>query len=171
MRKKKPHGAVVAWVGALSNEQIFISAVTFGEMHSGIERTSLQDPAKAAEIESWMLKLSRLYRVLSMDTQCFLEWGRLKEGKPDRILEDVMIAATGSGARFGCRYPQRERFRAVGSDLQPLHRSLTAAPGTASLFRDELREPALQSLREALCVLRVFRGVIDVPQARIGRIP
>jgi predicted nucleic acid-binding protein len=29
-----------------------------------------------------------------MDAECFLEWGRMKTKKPDRILEDAMIAAT-----------------------------------------------------------------------------
>jgi toxin FitB len=29
-----------------------------------------------------------------MDTDCFLEWSRLKAGMPDRILKDAMIAAT-----------------------------------------------------------------------------
>jgi predicted nucleic acid-binding protein len=29
-----------------------------------------------------------------MDTRCFREWARLMEGKPEHLLEDVMIAAT-----------------------------------------------------------------------------
>jgi predicted nucleic acid-binding protein len=29
-----------------------------------------------------------------MDTECFREWGRLMEGKPDELMEDAMIAAT-----------------------------------------------------------------------------
>jgi predicted nucleic acid-binding protein len=34
------------------------------------------------------------YHVLLMDAQCFREWARLMEGRPDHLLEDVMIAAT-----------------------------------------------------------------------------
>jgi toxin FitB len=94
LRKLRPHGAVVAWMNSLAIEQVFISAVTFGEMQSGAERTRLQDSAKAVEIELWMDEFSRAYHVLPMDLACFLEWGRLKAGKPDRILEDAMIAAT-----------------------------------------------------------------------------
>jgi predicted nucleic acid-binding protein len=29
-----------------------------------------------------------------MDTLCLLEWGRIMERKPDKLLEDAMIAAT-----------------------------------------------------------------------------
>lgn len=93
LRKAKPHGAVLEWLGGLANDQIFISSVTFGEMQSGVERTRLQDARKAVEIETWITQLSLAYRVLPMDTDCFLEWGRLRVGKPGRILEDAMMAA------------------------------------------------------------------------------
>lgn len=93
LRKTKPHSAVLEWLGGLANEQIFISSVTFGEIQAGVKRTRLQDARKAIEIDAWIVQLSRVYRVLPMDTECFLEWGRLKVGKPDRILEDAMIAA------------------------------------------------------------------------------
>jgi toxin FitB len=94
LRKPKPHGAVLQWVGGLTNEQIFLSAVTFGEIQTGIERTRRQDPEKAREIEEWTDRLVFAYRILPMDTECFLEWGRLIAGKLDRILADAMIAAT-----------------------------------------------------------------------------
>jgi predicted nucleic acid-binding protein len=29
-----------------------------------------------------------------MDTACFREWARLRQRQPERLLEDVMIAAT-----------------------------------------------------------------------------
>ena len=41
-----------------------------------------------------MDELAVSYQILPMDTQCFREWGRLMEGKPDGLLEDAMIAAT-----------------------------------------------------------------------------
>jgi predicted nucleic acid-binding protein len=46
LRKTKPHGAVLAWMGGIASEQIFLSAVTFGEMQSGVERTRLPDLKK-----------------------------------------------------------------------------------------------------------------------------
>lgn len=94
LRKCKPHGAVVAWLADLREEQVFLSAVTMGELQAGVELTRRQDPQKAREIELWADQLEGSYQVLPMDTTCFREWGRLMHGKSDHLLEDGMIAAT-----------------------------------------------------------------------------
>lgn len=94
LRKPRPHGAVVAWVSEQDEEQLFLSAVTLGELQAGIERARRQDPAKANEIELWVDQLAISYQILPMDTLCFREWARIMERKPDQLLEDAMIAAT-----------------------------------------------------------------------------
>lgn len=94
LRKTKPHGGVLAWLRELRDEQIFLSAVTFGELQRGIERTRAQDRIKAQEIESWVERLANSTQILTMDAVCFREWARLMEGKQDHLLEDAMIAAT-----------------------------------------------------------------------------
>jgi hypothetical protein len=94
MRKQKPHGAVVAWLTDLRDEQVFLSAVTMGELQAGIELTRRQDPEKATEIERWVDQLEASYQILPMDTASFREWGRLMYGKSDDLVEDGMIAAT-----------------------------------------------------------------------------
>ena len=94
LRKPRPHGAVVAWLSDQEEEQLFLSAVTMGELQAGIERTKHQDPSKASEIERWVDQLAASYQILPMDTPCFREWGRIMDGKPDQLLEDAMIAAT-----------------------------------------------------------------------------
>ena len=50
LRKTKPHGAVVAWLETLRVEQIFLSAVTMGELQAGVELTRRRDAAKAHEL-------------------------------------------------------------------------------------------------------------------------
>jgi len=94
LRKPRPHGGVLAWLKELRDEQIFLSAVTFGELQRGIERTTDRDRIKAEEIETWVDRLAASTQVLSMDAMCFREWARLMEGKQDHLLEDAMIAAT-----------------------------------------------------------------------------
>ena len=94
LRKAKPHGGVLSWVKSLRDEQIFLSAVTFGELQRGIERTRAQNRIKAEEIESWMERLSASSQILSMDVVCFREWACLMEGKQEHLLENAMIAAT-----------------------------------------------------------------------------
>lgn len=94
LRKAKPHGAVLSWIKPLQANQIYLSAVTIGELKTGVERNRRQDPSKADELELWVDQLTDSFQVLPMDAQCFREWARLMEGKPHHLLEDVMIAAT-----------------------------------------------------------------------------
>lgn len=94
LRKRKPHGAVLAWMDTLRPEQIFLSAVTIGELQGGAELTRKNDPAKAAEIENWLLATEGMFSVIPMDSACFREWARLKAGKSSGLIEDAMIAAT-----------------------------------------------------------------------------
>ena len=94
LRKIKPDGAVVAWLETLRVEQIFLSAVTMGELQDGVELTRRQDPAKAREIESFLTSVELSFAFVPMDSACFREWSRLMCGKPDALREDAMIAAT-----------------------------------------------------------------------------
>jgi predicted nucleic acid-binding protein len=94
LRKTKPHGVVVAWVERLDARQMFLSAVTLGELQAGIELTRKQDAPKAEQIEAWVERLAGTFGVLPMDGACFREWARLMHGKPDDLSQDCMIAAT-----------------------------------------------------------------------------
>ncbi|MBS0445382.1 MAG: type II toxin-antitoxin system VapC family toxin [Proteobacteria bacterium] len=94
LRKNKPHGAVLAWINAADDANLFLSAVTIGEIQAGVEKTREQDPAKAAEIENWLELLAASHTVLPMDAAAFREWGRLTHRKSDTLIEDAMIAAT-----------------------------------------------------------------------------
>ena len=69
LRKLRPHGAVVAWLRSRNDRDIYISAVTLGEIQAGIEITREQDTAKAAEIEQWVDQVSDIWNVLSMATR------------------------------------------------------------------------------------------------------
>jgi hypothetical protein len=94
LRKLKPHGGVLAWLKDLQESQIYLSAVTIGELQAGVEGMWDRDPNRAAQIQSWIDLLEEAYQVLPMDSACFREWARLMKGKPDDLLEDLMIAAT-----------------------------------------------------------------------------
>lgn len=94
VRKKRPHGAILAWLESLEVGQGFFSAVTFGEIQRGIEITRRLDPAKANEIEVWAGNLERASQVLAMDAPCFREYARLIHGRSSVLSEDAMIAAT-----------------------------------------------------------------------------
>ena len=94
LRKNKPHGGVVAWIQGISDEEIFLSSVTLGELQAGVELTRRQDPVKAGQIEGWLDQVADSYQILPMDGRLFREWARLMVGRPDQLLEDAMLAAT-----------------------------------------------------------------------------
>ena len=94
LRRPRPHGALLAWLRALPDGDIHLSAVTIGELQAGVEMTREQDPAKAAEIESWLEQVAQTYNVLPMDAGIFRAWARLMHRRPDDLIEDAMIAAT-----------------------------------------------------------------------------
>ena len=94
LRKPKPHGAVLAWLQSVDDAQLFLSAVTVGEIQAGIELTREQDEAKAAELEAWLEQVATAYNVLPMDAAAFRAWARLMHRRSDTLYEDAMIAAT-----------------------------------------------------------------------------
>lgn len=94
LRKPRPHGAVVAWIRGVDDKDLFLSAVTIGEIQAGIELTRDQDEAKAAEIEAWLELVAASYNVLPMDAPAFRAWALLMHHRSDTVIEDAMIAAT-----------------------------------------------------------------------------
>jgi hypothetical protein len=94
LRKTRPHGAVVAWLETVADEDIHLSAVTLAEIQIGIEMTREQDAFKAAEIEAWADQVAATYNVLTMDATTFRVWAKLMHRQSDTVYEDAMIAAT-----------------------------------------------------------------------------
>ena len=94
LRKQRPHGAVLAWLNSLEDADLYLSAVTLGEIQAGIELTREHDPSKADEIETWLALVAQAYQVLPMDAAAFRAWARLMHRKSDTLYEDAMIAAT-----------------------------------------------------------------------------
>jgi toxin FitB len=94
LRKPRPHGAVLAWIQSVDDKDLFLSAVTIGEIQAGIEMTRDQDQAKAAEIEAWLELVAASYNILPMDAPAFRAWALLMHHRSDDLIEDAMIAAT-----------------------------------------------------------------------------
>ena len=93
LRRPRPHPAVVEWIRQTPAHQLFVSAVTIGEIQAGIEITRERDAAKADELEAWLSQVLDSFSVLPADAAAFREWARLKHRQPDSLLEDALIAA------------------------------------------------------------------------------
>ena len=76
LRRPRPHGGVVAWLESLDDSQVYLSAVTLGEIQAGIELTREQDPDKAKALEVWLELVAGAYNVLPMDAATFSAWAR-----------------------------------------------------------------------------------------------
>ena len=94
LRRPRPHGAVMAWLEPVADEDLHLAAVTLGELQAGLELTREQDPEKAAEIEAWLDQVAQTWNVLPVDGRIFRLWAKLMHRRPDHLLADALIAAT-----------------------------------------------------------------------------
>lgn len=128
LRRPKPHGAVVAWIRAANATDLYISAVTVGEIQAGIELTRHQAPAKAAEIEAWLEQVIATGSILSMDGETFRRWARLMHHRSDDAIEDAMIAATALVGNFVVVTRNERDFRPFGVRTLNLFEAKTDPP-------------------------------------------
>ena len=94
LRENQPHPGALAWLSGVAPDRLYLSAVTVGEIQTGIEFTRAKDASGAAELEAWLGKLMDTHGVLPMDSAVFRVWGRLLYRRWDLRMTDAMIAAT-----------------------------------------------------------------------------
>jgi predicted nucleic acid-binding protein len=124
LRRRRPHGAVLAWIRAVPDDQLHLSAVTLGELQAGVEIARGQDLEKAAEIEAWIARVEELYNVLPVDGRCFRAWARLIHRQPDDLVMDALIAATAAVHGLTVVTRNVRDFQRLGSPtLNPWRRS------------------------------------------------
>jgi toxin FitB len=98
LRLPKPDTGVAGAIGELHNEDLFVSAITIGEIVKGV--ALLQDGQKKRILQSWLRTLERDYgdRLLPVDLETCRMWGELTAAaqKAGRTIPagDGLIAAT-----------------------------------------------------------------------------
>ena len=93
LRRKKPHGAVVAWLHSVDDKDLYLASVTLAEIQAGIELTREQNAERADELEVWLDDVAATYNILNLDGNAFRTWAKLMHKKSDTLYEDGMIAA------------------------------------------------------------------------------
>ncbi len=97
--KKNPNKNLIRWLSTVEENQLFISVLTIGEIHKGIEK--LPDSKKKTNLHYWVNHdlVERFYnRILDFDIQTAIRWGQIQaysevQGKSMPII-DGLIAAT-----------------------------------------------------------------------------
>ena len=86
---------VIAWLASVSPDELFISAISIGEIERGIERQRAVDPAFAAALSEWLDVVLRNYdeRILPLGIDIARRWGRLSAQIGNNRI-DLAIAAT-----------------------------------------------------------------------------
>ncbi|MCR9151680.1 MAG: type II toxin-antitoxin system VapC family toxin [Rhodobacteraceae bacterium] len=86
---------VRAWLAARSEAELFLSAITLGEIERGIRLQEARNPGFAADLRAWLDRTMLLFadRILPFGATEARVWGRLSAeiGHPGA---DLMIAAT-----------------------------------------------------------------------------
>jgi toxin FitB len=86
---------VRTWFAGVDADDIFLSALTIGEIRRGVESVRRRDPPAARALERWLrrLLLDHADRIVGVDAAVAEEWGRL--GVPDPLpVIDGLLAAT-----------------------------------------------------------------------------
>ena len=95
IRKQRPDRHVLAWWNKVTSAEIFISALTIGEIRLGIERLRRKDSAQAELLERWLHGLRATYQhhIVNVDARIAEEWGRMNVPDPLPVI-DGLLAAT-----------------------------------------------------------------------------
>lgn len=95
LRKRAPDPHVLAWYGKVTSAEIFVSALTIGEIRLGIERLRSKDAAQADLLEQWLRGLRASYgdHIINVDADAAEEWGRLNVPDPLPVIDGLLAAS------------------------------------------------------------------------------
>ena len=96
-KKRRCDPGVAAWFAQAPSEEIYLSALTLGEIRKGIESLRRRDEASAGVLDRWLRELAVAYagRILPVDQAVAEQWGCFNVPDPLSML-DSLLAATAS---------------------------------------------------------------------------
>ncbi len=115
--KSRPDAQVVRWIKFQNPSDMFISAVTLGELHYGVAR--LSSAARQRELGSWLGEVEKRFadRIVVLDDAVARQWGYLRAAKPTVPVADAQIAATALAYDFTFVTRNVKHFRFDGLNV------------------------------------------------------
>ena len=94
-RRSRPNSGVIDFLAAADRDSLYLSVLTIGELHKGVEARRRSDPAAANMLAEWVrsLELDFADRVLPVDAAAGRRWGLLSAARTCPVI-DTLIAAT-----------------------------------------------------------------------------
>lgn len=94
-RRRTPDAGVIAWLGAVGQEQLFVSVLTLGELANGVARYRRRDARAAESLAHWLQGIELLFadRVLPIDAATAMTWGEMGADRSRPVI-DTLLAAT-----------------------------------------------------------------------------
>ncbi len=120
--KPKPSQNVVKWIAGIDESNLYISAITFGELHKGINKLPVSK--KRDNIYKWVnfdLKERFANKILDIDINVAMTWGKIQaesELKGQTLPAiDGLIACTGIAHGLTIATRNTKDMRASGASL------------------------------------------------------
>ncbi|MFT4231939.1 MAG: type II toxin-antitoxin system VapC family toxin [Leucobacter sp.] len=94
-RRTRPNPGFASWWASAPETDLYISALTLGEIMRGIRRLEARDPVRSREYEEWYLALKQSFawRIVEVDEEVAECWGEITAGDPRPDI-DALLAAT-----------------------------------------------------------------------------
>ena len=85
---------VAAWFAETSSAEMYLSALTVGEIRKGIEGIRRRDQPTAEALEAWLAEITATYaeRILPVDAVVAERWGRLMVPDPLPLFDGLLTA-------------------------------------------------------------------------------
>ena len=95
LRKADRNIGVVEWISGKQDSELFLSALTIGEIRRGICLQEQKDYQFASRLSEWLDSILHFYgeRILPVSTSVAMEWGNIS-AQTGNASADNLIAAT-----------------------------------------------------------------------------
>ncbi len=96
---------VAAWYTGVSDDELFLSVLTLGEIRKGIELIRDRDPQQFAALEQWLQDVTRRYaqRILPIDERVSDVWGQFYYTRNVPVVDGLLAATAKPESTEGIR--------------------------------------------------------------------